>query len=225
MAIVGYTNAGKSTLLNRLTGAGVLVEDRLFATLAATTRRLQLPGGETVLMTDTVGFIQKLPTGLVEAFKSTLEEVAEADLLVHVVDGAGPDPEGQMAAVRSVLSDIGAGDVPELIAFNKSDQVKDEGLQHLLHRHEGSLALSARTGEGLEHLLSSVGGRLRSLTEVVDLLIPWSRGDVIAAVHREGEVLLEEHEEDGARIRARLDEISQDLLAEFIDSTISEETR
>ena len=225
VAIVGYTNAGKSTLLNRLTGAGVLVEDRLFATLDATTRRLQLPGGETVLMTDTVGFIQKLPTGLVEAFKSTLEEVAEADLLVHVVDGAGPDPEGQMAAVRSVLRDIGAGDVPELIAFNKSDQVKDEGLQHLLHRHEGSLALSARTGEGLEHLLSSVGGRLRSLTEVVDLLIPWSRGDVIAAVHREGEVLLEEHEEDGARIRARLDEISQDLLAEFIDSTISEETR
>ena len=225
VAIVGYTNAGKSTLLNRLTGAGVLVEDRLFATLDATTRRLQLPGGEPVLMTDTVGFIQKLPTGLVEAFKSTLEEVAEADLLVHVVDGAGPDPEGQMAAVRSVLRDIGAGDVPELIAFNKSDQVKDEGLQHLLHRHEGSLALSARTGEGLEHLLSSVGGRLRSLTEVVDLLIPWSRGDVIAAVHREGEVLLEEHEEDGARIRARLDEISQDLLAEFIDSTISEETR
>ena len=225
VAIVGYTNAGKSTLLNRLTGAGVLVEDRLFATLDATTRRLQLPGGETVLMTDTVGFIQKLPTGLVEAFKSTLEEVAEADLLVHVVDGAGPDPEGQMTAVRSVLREIGAGDVPELVAFNKSDQVKDEGLQHLLHRHEGSLALSARTGEGLEHLLSSVGGRLRSLTEVVDLLIPWSRGDVIAAVHREGEVLLEEHAEDGARIRARLDEISQDLLAEFIDATIPEETR
>ena len=203
----------------------MLVEDRLFATLDATTRRLQLPGGETVLMTDTVGFIQKLPTGLVEAFKSTLEEVAEADLLVHVVDGAGPDPEGQMTAVRSVLREIGAGDVPELVAFNKSDQVKDEGLQHLLHRHEGSLALSARTGQGLEHLLSSVGGRLRSLTEVVDLLIPWSRGDVIAAVHREGEVLLEEHVEDGARIRARLDEISQDLLAEFIDVTISEETR
>ncbi|MDP6862147.1 MAG: GTPase HflX [Acidimicrobiales bacterium] len=225
VAIVGYTNAGKSTLLNRLTGAGVLVEDRLFATLDATTRRLQLPGGETVLMTDTVGFIQKLPTGLVEAFKSTLEEVAEADLLVHVVDGAGPDPEGQMTAVRSVLREIGAGDVPELIAFNKSDQVKDEGLQHLLRRHEGSLALSARTGEGLERLLSSIGDRLRSLTEVVDLLIPWSRGDVIAAVHREGEVLLEQHEEDGARIQARLDEISQDLLAEFIDATSSEETR
>ena len=128
VAIVGYTNAGKSTLLNRLTGAEVLVEDRLFATLDATTRRLQLPGGETVLVTDTVGFIQKLPTGLVEAFKSTLEEVAEADLLLHVVDGAGPDPEGQMNAVRSVLREIGAGDVPELLAFNKATKRKKEGI-------------------------------------------------------------------------------------------------
>ncbi|HAF68126.1 MAG TPA: GTPase HflX, partial [Acidimicrobiaceae bacterium] len=225
VAIVGYTNAGKSTLLNRLTGAGVLVEDRLFATLDATTRRLQLPGGETVLMTDTVGFIQKLPTGLVEAFKSTLEEVAEADLLLHVVDGAGPDPDGQMAAVRSVLREIGAGDVPELIAFNKSDQVKDDGMDHLLRRNEGSFAFSARTGEGIEILLSSIGDRLRSLTEVVELVIPWSRGDIVAAVHREGEVLMEQHEEDGTRIQARLDEISQDLLAEFIGENSSEEIK
>ena len=225
VAIVGYTNAGKSTLLNQLTGAEVLVEDRLFATLDATTRRLQLPGGETVLMTDTVGFIQKLPTGLVEAFKSTLEEVAEADLLLHVVDGAGPDPEGQMAAVRAVLREIGAGDVPELIAFNKADQVKAGGLDHLLLGHEGSIAFSARSGEGLEILLSSIGDRLRSLTEVVELVIPWSRGDVVAAVHREGEVLMEQHEEGGTRIRARLDEVSKDLLAEFIDENMSEETR
>tara|TARA_B100000902_G_C27113525_1_gene814885 strand:- start:54 stop:584 length:531 start_codon:yes stop_codon:yes gene_type:complete len=176
-------------------------------------------------MTDTVGFIQKLPTGLVEAFKSTLEEVAEADLLLHVVDGAGPDPDGQMAAVRSVLREIGAGDVPELIAFNKSDQVKDDGMDHLLRRNEGSFAFSARTGEGIEILLSSIGDRLRSLTEVVELVIPWSRGDIVAAVHREGEVLMEQHEEDGTRIQARLDEISQDLLAEFIGENSSEEIK
>ncbi len=223
VAIVGYTNAGKSTLLNRLTGAEVLVEDRLFATLDATTRRLQLPGGETVLVTDTVGFIQKLPTGLVEAFKSTLEEVAEADLLLHVVDGAGPDPEGQMNAVRSVLREIGAGDVPELLAFNKSDQADKEGFHHLLYRHEGSLAFSARTGDGLDHLLISIGDRLRSLTSVVELRIPWSRGDVVAAVHREGEVLLEQHQEEGTLIQARLDEVSRELLSEFIEHVHSGE--
>jgi len=130
-----------------------------------------------------------------------------------------------MAAVRSVLREIGAGDVPELIAFNKSDQVKDEGLDHLLRSNEGSIALSARSGDGLEILLSSIGDRLRSLTEVVELVIPWSRGDIVAAVHREGEVLMEQHEEDGTRIQARLDEISQDLLAEFIGENPSEETR
>jgi GTP-binding protein HflX len=216
VAIVGYTNAGKSTLLNHLTGAEVLVEDRLFATLDATTRRLPLPGGETVLITDTVGFIQRLPTGLVEAFKSTLEEVAEADLLLHVVDGSGSDPEAQMEAVRSVLREIGAGDVPEFTVFNKVDQVDDGGIDHLLRHHEGSLGVSARTGAGLDRLLASIGDRLRSLTQVVELLIPWSRGDILAATHREGEVLLEQHEEDGTRIQARLDEVSQSLLSDFI---------
>lgn len=216
VAIVGYTNAGKSTLLNHLTGAEVLVEDRLFATLDATTRRLPLPGGETVLITDTVGFIQRLPTGLVEAFKSTLEEVAEADLLLHVVDGSGSDPEAQMEAVRSVLREIGAGDVPEFTVFNKVDQLDDGGIDHLLRHHEGSLGVSARTGAGLDQLLASIGDRLRSLTQVVELLIPWSRGDILAATHREGEVLLEQHEEDGTRIQARLDEVSQSLLSDFI---------
>ena len=224
VAIVGYTNAGKSTLLNRLTGAGVMVEDRLFATLDATTRRLQLPGGETVLMTDTVGFIQKLPTDLVEAFKSTLEEVGEADLLLHVVDGAGSDPEAQMEAVRLVLREIGAGDVPELVAFNKSDMADGEELHHMLERHEGSLAFSARTGNGVDELLASVGSRLRSLTEVVQLRIPWSRGDVVAAAHREGEVLLEQHEEDGTLLSVRLDDISRELLSEFIANSTSGET-
>jgi GTP-binding protein HflX len=216
VAIVGYTNAGKSTLLNHLTGAEVLVEDRLFATLDATTRRLPLPGGETVLITDTVGFIQRLPTGLIEAFKSTLEEVAEADLLLHVVDGSGSDPEAQMEAVRSVLREIGAGDVPEFTVFNKVDQLDDGGIDHLLRHHEGSLGVSARTGAGLDQLLASIGDRLRSLTQVVELLIPWSRGDILAATHREGEVLLEQHEEDGTRIQARLDEVSQSLLSDFI---------
>jgi GTP-binding protein HflX len=216
VAIVGYTNAGKSTLLNHLTGAEVLVEDRLFATLDATTRRLPLPGGETVLITDTVGFIQRLPTGLVEAFKSTLEEVAEADLLLHVVDGSGSDPEAQMEAVRSVLREIGAGDVPEFTVFNKVDQLDEGGIDHLLRHHEGSLGVSARTGAGLDRLLASIGDRLRSLTQVVELLIPWSRGDILAATHREGEVLLEQHEEDGTRIQARLDEVSQSLLSDFI---------
>ena len=216
VAIVGYTNAGKSTLLNRLTGAEALVEDRLFATLDATTRRLPLPGGETVLITDTVGFIQKLPTGLIEAFKSTLEEVAEADLLLHVVDGYGPDPEAHMHAVRSVLREIGAGDIPELTVFNKIDQLAAGGIAHLLHRHEGSVGFSARTGEGLDRVLAAIGDRLRSLTQIVELMIPWSRGDVLAAAHREGEVLLEQHEEHGTRIQARFDEVSQRLLADFV---------
>ena len=221
VAIVGYTNAGKSTLLNRLTGAEALVEDRLFATLDATTRRLPLPGGETVLITDTVGFIQTLPTGLIEAFKSTLEEVAEADLLLHVVDGYGPDPEAHMHAVRSVLREIGAGDIPELTVFNKIDQLEDGGIDHLLHRHEGSVGFSARTGEGLDRVLAAIGDRLRSLTQIVELMIPWSRGDVLAAAHREGEVLLEQHEEHGTRIQARFDEVSQRLLADFVVDDVS----
>ena len=136
VAIVGYTNAGKSTLLNQLTEAGVLVEDRLFATLDATTRRLDLPGGEPVLMTDTVGFITKLPHGLVEAFKSTLELVAEADLLVHVVDAAGPDPDAQIAAVGEVLHEIGASAVPQLLAFNKADLAGEEATR-LAKAHDG----------------------------------------------------------------------------------------
>ncbi|MDG2113529.1 MAG: GTPase HflX [Actinomycetota bacterium] len=216
VAIVGYTNAGKSTLLNRLTGAGVLVEDRLFATLDATTRRLQLPGGETVLMTDTVGFIQKLPTSLVEAFKSTLEEVAEADLLLHLVDGSAADPELHIDAVRSVLREIGAGDVPELVVFNKADQLPEQGVEHLLRRFEGSLQVSAHTGQGIEEMLTAIGDRLRSLTEVVELHIPYARGDVLASVHREGEVLVEMHEPEGTRVRARLDDVAQHLLADYV---------
>ncbi len=216
VAIVGYTNAGKSTLLRQLTGANVLVEDRLFATLDATTRRLQLPGGETVLVTDTVGFIKKLPTSLVEAFMSTLEEVAEAHLLVHLVDASAAEPEMHIDVVRSVLREIGAGDIDELIAFNKCDAADGGIVRQLLERYEGSRAISASSGDGVGHLLLAVGDRLRHLTEVTELRIPYSRGDTLAAVHREGEVLSETHDDDGTVVRARLDDVARSLFAEFV---------
>lgn len=212
VAIVGYTNAGKSTLLNRLSGAGVLVEDRLFATLDATTRRLQLPGGEAVLLSDTVGFVRKLPHQLVESFKSTLRVAAEADLLVHVVDGSGPDIEAHIDAVRDVLREIGAGDVPELLAFNKADRAEPPDLVRLVRDHGGSVAFSALTGQGVELLLATIGDRLRIQTRVIDLLVPFDRGDVLAEVHREGEVLVERVGEGGMELTARLDDAAFNKL-------------
>ena len=215
LAIVGYTNAGKSTLLNRLTDAGVLVEDRLFATLDATTRRLQLPGGESVLVTDTVGFITKLPHQLVEAFKSTLEVVVDADLLVHVVDGSAADPQEQIDAVNAVLAEIGAGDVPQLVVANKAD-LAPEAAARLAASHHGAVAISAVTGRGLDELLLAVADRLRSMSTVVELHVPFDRGDVLAAVHREGEVLVESVTEQGMRVRARLDEAAASRLAAYV---------
>jgi GTP-binding protein HflX len=219
VAIVGYTNAGKSTLLNRLTDGGVLVEDRLFATLDATTRRLQLPGGETVLLIDTVGFITKLPHGLVKAFESTLEVVHQADLLIHVVDASSPDPIGHMGAVRDVLHEIGATAVPELLAFNKADLAPDIAEQ-LVRQHPGSVRFSALTGEGVDELLLAVGDRLRALATIVELVIPFGRGDVLASVHREGEVLYEAADEGGMRMRARLDDASAHRLREWVVSAV-----
>ncbi|HZB72844.1 MAG TPA: GTPase HflX [Acidimicrobiales bacterium] len=221
VSLVGYTNAGKSTLLNRLTGAGVLVEDRLFATLDPRVRRLELPGGEAVLLSDTVGFVRKLPTTLVEAFQSTLEVVAESDLLVHLVDASAADPEGQMEAVRSVLVEIGAGDVPELVAFNKVDRVAAGvepavPLERLRARYPGSVALSALDGEGTDDLLVALADRLRALEQVVELRVPYHRGDVLAALHREGEVLVEAHDDDGTRVRARLDPAATAGFREFV---------
>jgi GTPase len=213
VSIVGYTNAGKSTLLNQLTDAGVLVEDKLFATLDPRTRRLALPGGESVLLSDTVGFVRKLPHQLVEAFRSTLEVVKESDLVLHVVDCAAPDPELQMDAVRVVLDEIGAGEVPELIAFNKSD-VSPEA-KRLAERHPGSVTISALTGEGIDCLLETVGDRLRAMLRVVDLVVPFGRGDVLAAVHREGEVLIETHGETATHVRVRVDQTGAARFREF----------
>ncbi|MDQ1403819.1 MAG: GTPase [Actinomycetota bacterium] len=213
VSLVGYTNAGKSTLLNRLTDAGVLVEDRLFATLDPRTRRLDLPGGESVVLSDTVGFIRKLPHQLVEAFRSTLEVVGESDLLVHVVDSAAPDPQAEIDAVRAVLAEIGAQDVPELLAYNKADITTEA--KRLAGRQPGSVYLSALSGEGIEGLLETVGDRLRALDRVIELLVPFDRGDVVAAVHREGEVITEAHEATGTRLRARLDDAGANRFAQF----------
>jgi GTPase len=217
VSIVGYTNAGKSTLLNRLTDAGVLVENRLFATLDPRTRRMKLPGGESVLLSDTVGFVRKLPHQLVEAFRSTLEEVAESDMLIHVVDAAAPDPEAQIEAVHTVLREIGAGELPQLLAFNKADTAPLEA-KRLVERHPGSVLMAAATGEGIDELLRTLGDRLRALATVVELLVPFERGDVVAAVHREGEVLVQSHEEAGTRIRARLDAVGASRFREFMAS-------
>jgi GTP-binding protein HflX len=215
VAIVGYTNAGKSSLLNRLTAAGVLVEDRLFATLDPTTRRLSLPGGEPVLLTDTVGFVRNLPHGLVEAFKGTLEVAARADYLVHVVDSSVADPYGQIDAVRVVLTEIDAERVPELLVFNKSDLDPDAAKQ-LVADHPGSVMVSAVTGEGIDVFLRTISDRLRTLTAVVELSIPYDRGDVVASVHREGEVVSTTDGPDGLIMRARLSEASRGRLSEFV---------
>jgi GTPase len=224
VTIVGYTNAGKSTLLNRLTNAGVLVEDRLFATLDPTTRRLALPGGEPVLLTDTVGFVRRLPHGLVEAFKSTLEVASSADFLVHVVDATADDPDGQIAAVRTVLAEIGAETVPELVVFNKADAAPSAAAT-LAAGHPGSVAVSARTGDGVEMFLRTLGDRLRALSAVHELLLPYDRGDLLAAVHREGEVVATISEDCGVRVRARLSDASLGRLAEFVVPAGSEPMR
>ena len=214
VGLVGYTNAGKSTLLNRLTDAGVPAADRLFVTLDPRTRQLSLPGGETVLVTDTVGFVRKLPHELVEAFRSTLDSVRYADLLVHVVDGAAAHPEAQVAAVRAVLDEIGASEVPELLVVNKADRSPKAAL--LAAETGGAVCISAVTGEGIGELLRAIGDRLRLADRVVELAIPWARGDVLAAVHREGEVVEQEDGAEGAHVHVVLDEAGRARFAEFV---------
>jgi GTP-binding protein HflX len=203
-AFVGYTNAGKSSLLNRLTGADVLVEDRLFSTLDATTRRLELPSGRTALVSDTVGFVRDLPHELVEAFRSTLEEAVDTDVLLHVADAAGPDPEAHIDAVRTTLAGIGTHRAPELLVLNKSDAASPAALRRLAAGHPDAVIVSAATGDGLADLAAVVDAALQPATADLDLHIPYERGDVLAALHRVGEVLAEVHEDRGVRAKARV---------------------
>lgn len=205
-SIVGYTNAGKSTLLNRLTGAGVLAEDKLFATLDPTTRRLRLPTNQNVLLTDTVGFIRKLPHSLVEAFKATLEEVVQADLLLHVVDISHPQAAEQVQAVDTVLKEIGAEGKPTLMVFNKVDQLNgNQGLlSGLLERHPNGVAISAQTGEGVQALLGELGSQLRPIREFLELAVPHDQSGVIARLHEVAQVVERRYEGDTARFKARI---------------------
>ena len=213
VAIVGYTNSGKSSLLNALCGADAHVEDRLFATLDALTRRLELPGGETVLLVDTVGFVRKLPHEFVEAFMSTLEVVADADLLMHVVDASVSDCGGQVDAVRDVLDVIGAAEVPELLVFNKLDIAT--GVENLLAAYPGSVAVSAATGAGLEDLTAVIGDRLRAAATTAEFVVPFSRGEVMAGLHRSSRVLSETATGDGMRYLVRIDAASAARFADF----------
>src|SRR5438094_5862684 len=212
-SIVGYTNAGKSTLLNTLTGAEVLEEDKLFATLDPTTRRLRLPTNQNVLLTDTVGFIRKLPHRLVEAFKATLEEVVEADLLLHVVDISHPQAADQIRAVNTVLDEIGAAGKPTLMVFNKIDRVENgELVNRNLERYPNTVAVSATTGQGFPELLAELGSQLRPAREFVELQVPHSEPAVIARLHAVGQVVERDYNGDSARFKAR---IPPHLHAEF----------
>ena len=215
LALVGYTNAGKSTLLNQLTDADALAGNRLFVTLDPRTRQFALPGGETVLVPATVGFVRKLPHQLVAAFRSTLDSVRLADILIHVVDGTAAHVETQMAAVRTVLREIGAGEVPQLIVVNKADRAP-QAAKELAHRLDGSVLLSAQTGEGIDEFLRVVADRLRGSDRVVELVVPWARGDILAAVHREGEVVGQTDGEDSATLQVVLDEVGKARFAEFV---------
>lgn len=205
VAIAGYTNAGKSSILNRITGAGVLVENQLFATLDPTVRRAETADGREYTLVDTVGFVRALPHQLVEAFRSTLEEVGDCDLLLHVVDGSHPDPEGQISAVREVLAQVeGAGDLKEIIVINKADASDPEVLDRLTRRHKHSVVVSARTGQGIDALLTLIADELPKPDVEIDVLIPYERGDVLNRLHENGEILASEHTPEGTRVHAKV---------------------
>jgi GTP-binding protein HflX len=204
-SIVGYTNAGKSTLLNRITGASALVEDRLFATLDPTTRRLRLPTNQNVLISDTVGFIRKLPHNLVEAFKATLEEVIQADLLVHVVDISHPGADEQILAVDQVLGELGAGEKPTLMVFNKVDRLTESGVTaRYRERFPGCVVISAKSGEGLDGLMEEIGVRLQPVREFLELAVPYGDSAVMARLHEVGQVVESKFNGAKARFKVRL---------------------
>jgi GTP-binding protein HflX len=204
VAIAGYTNAGKSTLLNRLTGAQVLVDNSLFATLDPAVRKARTPSGLPFTLTDTVGFVRHLPHQLVDAFRSTLEEVADADLILHVVDGSDADPRSQLAAVREVLSEVGAADVPELVVINKADAADSIELEGLQLSERQSVIVSAATGEGIDKLMAEIERLLPRSQREVSVVIPYDRGDLVARAHDEGEVLTVHHGGEGTELTARV---------------------
>jgi GTP-binding protein HflX len=219
VAIAGYTNAGKSSLLNRITRAGVLVENALFATLDATVRRSQTPDGRLFTLADTVGFVRNLPHQLVEAFRSTLEEVGEADVIVHVVDASHPDPGAQLATVRDVIGEVGARDIPEIVVFNKSDLADDD--QRLLIRglEPTGIFVSARTGEGIDELMERIAQLLPAPEVELELLVPYDRGEVISRLHVQGRVLSTDYREDGTLVRALVHPARVSELQPFVSAS------
>ena len=215
-AIVGYTNAGKSSLLNALTNAQVLAEDKLFATLDPTTRKLILSSGATLLVTDTVGFVRNLPHNLVEAFKATLEEAANSDLLIHVADASDPEVEIQMETTERVLSEIGAGDLPRILVLNKSDIASEESISHWMRLHSGGLAVSAKTGAGLEQLATAMEKQLTSGMREFVLEIPHSDYSFVSFLHREGSVESEESGDESTIVRCRIPARLEDKVAKYV---------
>ncbi|WP_422785395.1 GTPase HflX [Ruicaihuangia caeni] len=215
VAIAGYTNAGKSSLLNRITHAGVLVENALFATLDPTVRRTQTPDGRAYTLADTVGFVRNLPHQLVEAFRSTLEEVKDADVIVHVVDASHPDPAGQLASVRDVIGEVDARDIPEIVAFNKADLVSDDDRLVLRGLEPTGIFVSARTGEGVEELQQRIADLLPAPEVEVELLVPYDRGDVISRLHVQGRVLKTDYLSSGTRVKALVHPSGLDAVQEF----------
>jgi GTP-binding protein HflX len=216
VAITGYTNAGKSSLLNRLTSAGVLVENALFATLDPTVRRSRTPDGRVFTLADTVGFVRNLPHQLVEAFRSTLEEVGHSDVIVHVVDASHPDPAAQLATVRDVIGEVGARDLPEIVAFNKSDLADDDRRMLLRGLEPTGVFVSARTGEGIDELIARISEVLPAPEVEVTLLVPYDRGEVISKLHVSGRVLSTDYEETGTRVTALVHPQRLSDLQEFV---------